>query len=619
MNSNIQIRLRIVIYLAAAFLVTLMLRLYFLQVISGDIYAEMATENVSRSASIIAPRGNIYDRNGKLLVKSIPVAAVAVQPDILLDNEEALQLLAGYLDMPVSDIRKELEDANISYLERVFIKTGIDRPTIIKIEESSDSLPGVEVVDVYLREYEYGVLASHILGYTGEIDEEKLSSGQYGGDYAGGDQIGLTGLEEQYESVLKGEKGKLVYEVDPLGRPVRIIEKTEPVSGSDIYLTIDIELQNVAEEALLNGILEARDKTIKDTDENYIVPGGAAVVLDAKNGEILAMASYPTYDPEVFSGGISVEDWEYLNDAENQYPLNNRAVLSYPPGSTFKVVTSYAGLMENIISEYSVFSCHGVWFGLGSDFPKYCWNKSGHGSLNIRQAIRDSCDIYFYQVGYGLFLKLDNAEELLQKYARDFGFGSKTGIDLPSEDKGRIPDREWKKEYFKENVENTVWYPGDTVNMSIGQGDILVTPLQMAMVYATVANKGIQYQPHLVMGIKDQHQGAELEETVKNWKDLELDENYMDIIEDGLSMVVKSGGTAWYAFRNFPLDEIPLAGKSGTAEVFGKQDYAWFASYGPIGNPEYVIVIMLEQAGGGSSNVAPIIEKIYRYLFELDG
>jgi len=619
LNSNIQIRLRIVIYLAAAFLVTLMLRLYFLQVISGDIYAEMATENVSRSASIIAPRGNIYDRNGKLLVKSIPVAAVAVQPDILLDNEEALQLLAGYLDMPVSDIRKELEDANISYLERVFIKTGIDRPTIIKIEESSDSLPGVEVVDVYLREYEYGVLASHILGYTGEIDEEKLSSGQYGGDYAGGDQIGLTGLEEQYESVLKGEKGKLVYEVDPLGRPVRIIEKTEPVSGSDIYLTIDIELQNVAEEALLNGILEARDKTIKDTDENYIVPGGAAVVLDAKNGEILAMASYPTYDPEVFSGGISVEDWEYLNDAENQYPLNNRAVLSYPPGSTFKVVTSYAGLMENIISEYSVFSCHGVWFGLGSDFPKYCWNKSGHGSLNIRQAIRDSCDIYFYQVGYGLFLKLDNAEELLQKYARDFGFGSKTGIDLPSEDKGRIPDREWKKEYFKENVENTVWYPGDTVNMSIGQGDILVTPLQMAMVYATVANKGIQYQPHLVMGIKDQHQGAELEETVKNWKDLELDENYMDIIEDGLSMVVKSGGTAWYAFRNFPLDEIPLAGKSGTAEVFGKQDYAWFASYGPIGNPEYVIVIMLEQAGGGSSNVAPIIEKIYRYLFELDG
>ena len=266
-------------------------------------------------------------------------------------------------------------------------------------------LPGVEVVDVYLREYEYGVLASHILGYTGEIDEEKLSSGLYSGDYSGGDQIGLTGLEEQYENILRGEKGELVYEVDPLGRPVSIIEERDPVSGNDLYLTIDIELQKVTEEALSSGIMEVREKTLTNSDEHYKVTGGAVVVLNAKNGEVLSMASYPTYDPGIFSGGISAQDWAYLNDAENQYPLNNRAVLSYAPGSVFKVVTAYAGLQENIISEYSTFTCRGTWYGLGSDFPKNCWSRSGHGSLSIRGAIKNSCDIYFYEVGLWTFCK----------------------------------------------------------------------------------------------------------------------------------------------------------------------------------------------------------------------
>ena len=305
MNSNIRIRLRIIIYLVMAVLIALLLRLYFLQVISGEVFAEMATESISRRTEITAPRGNIYDRNGKLLVKSIPVSAVAVQPHILLQDGEALELLSGYLDMPVQSVRDKLEDADISYLERVFLKTGIDKPTVIKIRENSAMLPGVEVVDIYFREYQYGVLASHILGYTGEIDEEKLSSGLYSGDYSGGDQIGLTGLEEQYENTLRGEKGELVFEVDPLGRPVSIIEEREPVSGNDLYLTIDIELQKVAEEALYRGIMEVREKTLTNSDEHYKVTGGAVVVLNAKNGEVLSMASYPTYDPGIFSGGIS--------------------------------------------------------------------------------------------------------------------------------------------------------------------------------------------------------------------------------------------------------------------------------------------------------------------------
>ena len=556
MSSSI--RFKIIIYFTIGVLAALLLRLYFIQIISGEIFAEMASESISRRTSIAAPRGNIYDRNGKLIAKSIPVSAIAAQPHILLQSDEAIELLSDYIGIPAAEIRKKLENTNISYLEKVFLKTGIDKPTMIRIKESSDRLPGVEIVDVFLREYNYGVLGSHILGYTGEIDEERLASELYSGDYSGGDLIGLTGLEEKYESMLRGEKGEIVYEVDPIGRPVRVIEERPAVSGNDLYLTIDIDLQKITEEILSDQIMAVRKKTLINSDEHYIVSGGAVVVLSAKNGEVLSMASFPTYDPGIFSGGISPQDWTYLNDTENYFPLNNRAIMSYAPGSVFKIVTAYSGLEENIVSEYSTTTCNGIWYGLGSDFPKLCWRKSGHGNLSIRAAIKNSCDIYFYTVGYGLFVKMDNIGELLQKYSRMFGFGQETGIDLPSEDEGRVPDREWKKEYFADRIENTVWFPGDTVNISIGQGDLLVTPLQMAVAYSIIANRGIQYEPHLVKEIKDPYGDLYVGSTTPDWKDIEMDEYYMEIIEDGLNMVTSPGGTAAYAFRKQSTTLTPI-------------------------------------------------------------
>ncbi|MCK5566998.1 MAG: hypothetical protein KAI62_03740, partial [Actinomycetia bacterium] len=261
MNSGIRIRLKIIIYIIFALLTALVLRLYFLQVISGELYAEMASESITRERTITAPRGNIYDRNGKLLVRSIPVAAVAVEPHLLLSDDEAIELLGGYIDMDAGKIRGILEDADVSYLERVFLKTGIEKPVIIAIKENISRLPGVEIVDVYLREYKYGVLASHILGYTGEIDEERLESDRYGDGYSGGDQIGLTGLEEYYENMLKGEKGSIIYEVDPLGKPVSIRQEIPAEKGNDLYLTIDIDLQKVTEEILHSRIMEVREKT----------------------------------------------------------------------------------------------------------------------------------------------------------------------------------------------------------------------------------------------------------------------------------------------------------------------------------------------------------------------
>jgi penicillin-binding protein 2 len=599
-------------------LVILILRLYFLQVMSGELYSELAAESIAREKTIAAPRGNIYDRNGKLLVKSVPVKSVAVQPYIVSKNERAMEILSDCLDIPYSTIKEKMEESDVSYIERVVLKQDIDVATVIFLEENSDKLPGVEVIDIYLRQYSYGSLASHILGYIREISEEKLSSGEYDYNYEGGDQIGWGGLEETYENVLRGSKGKIVYEVDPMEIPVSILEEIEPIRGSDLYLTIDIELQKVAEEALYKSIMDVRQVKIKGTDEYYNAPGGAVVVLSPENGQILAMASYPTYDPGLFAGGISEEDWLNLNDPENYYPFLNRAVISFPPGSVFKIVTAYAGLGEDVITEETRFNCAGVWYGLGDNYPKYCWAEYGHGNLNIIGGIKNSCDVYFYQVGYGLYKKLGNSEELLQKYAKIFGFGSKTGVELPDEEEGLVPDTEWKKEYFKNQTGKSVWFPGDTVNMAIGQGDLLVTPLQMAQAFSILAEYGIKYEPHLVKEIKDNEEVLSAENLSEEYQDLQLNKNYISAIEDGLMEVVKPGGTAYGVFSDFPVKDIPIAAKTGTAEFYGRQDYAWFASYAPAGSPKYVIVAMIEEAGSGGSNVAPIAENIYRYLFNID-
>ena len=618
MGLNIKTRFRIIFYLLIIISVVMILRLYFLQIMSGGLYAELAAQNITREKTIPASRGDIYDRNGKLLVKSIPVKAVAVQPYVILENEEVIEILSDCLGIPYNRIKTKIEKSNVSYIERVVIKQDINAAEMIYIEENSSKLPGVEIIDVYLRQYNYGTLASHLLGYIKEIDEEELKSEEYKYNYEGGDQIGATGVEKTYESILRGRKGKIVYEVDPLGKPVNILEETKPVKGSDLYLTIDIDLQRITEEILYQSILEVRQKKISRTDEYYNVPGGAVVVLNPGNGQILAMASYPTYSPELFTGGISTENWDYLNDPENYYPLLNRAVRSFPAGSVIKIVPAYAGLAEGIISENSRFNCAGTWLMLGKDYPKYCWSKSGHGSLNIVGAIKNSCDIYFYNVGYGLFSKYNNTEELLQKYYRIFGFGSLTGSALPDEDAGLVSDKEWKKDYFKDQKEYSVWFPGDTVNMSIGQGDLLVTPLQMTQAFSIIVNRGIKYEPHLGKEIRDSEGIIFTDDSTVDYEDLNLNENFIEAIEKGLVEVIKPGGTGYGAFIDFPLDSIPVAGKTGTAEFFGKQDYAWFASYAPVNNPEYVIVAMFEEGGSGGGNVAPLVKKIYKYLFNVD-
>ena len=617
LDFRIKIRFRLIVYFLLIIVSVLIVRLYFLQVMSGQIYAQEASKNILRTVNIPAPRGNIYDRNGKILVRSIPVPAVSVDPIVVINNEDVINILSEKLKMSKYEIIKKLNKSNISYLERIILKQNIDYETMIFFKENKNMLPGVEIITLFYREYEYGSLAAHILGYTGEIDENRLKLSQYSVGYEGGDQIGLTGVEEVYEKLLKGSKGKIVYEVDPIGKPKSVVEEVQFTPGNDLYLTIDINLQKEVEEILANSIMAIRERKLPKSEEFYKVPGGSVVVLNARNGEVLAMASYPTYDPSVFTGGISQKDWIYLNDPENMYPLNNRAVMGYAPGSVFKLVTAYAALNEEITNKSRLILCTGIWYGLGRDFPKSCWASGGHGALNIVGAIKNSCDIYFYELGYELFLKNKNADELLQKYAKIFGFGNATGIDLSIEEHGVIPDSKWKKEFFKEQKDKTIWFPGDSVNMAIGQGDILVTPLQMALAYSILANHGLKYTPHVGLEIKDAL-GNNLATLGDNAPlDLEMNQEYIKIIEEGLLQVVNQG-TAAGRFAGFPLKDIPVAGKTGTAEVAGKQDSAWFVCYAPANKPEYIIVVMLEQAGGGSSAAVPIARQIMEYLFGLD-
>jgi len=616
LDSFTKIRLKIVTYFLLLLMAGLVARLYFMQVMTGELYASQARQSLLRSKNIPAPRGNIYDRNGKLLVKSIPAPSVAIDPRIVSGNEDVINELCQKLDLDRFELLEKISKSNISYLERIIIKQDIDYGTMIYFTENKDRLPGVEIVDVFLRQYEYGNLAAHVLGYTGEVDEERLKMSKYSIGYEGGDQIGLTGIEDTYENVLKGAKGKITYEVDPQGKPNNTVEKIPYIPGNDLYLTIDIDLQKTVEEILANSIAEIRQKKEIGTTDNYKVPGGAVVVLDPESNEVLAMASYPTYDPSVFTGGISAVNWAYLNDPKNDFPLNNRAIMGYAPGSVFKLVTAYAAQSEGIINTGRYITCSGVWNGLGEDFPKWCWAKGGHGALNIFGAIQNSCDIFFYELGYELLIKNKNADELLQKYSRIFGFGSKTGIDLPNEGAGVVPDKAWKKEYFKDQKQNTIWFPGDTVNMAIGQGDMLVSPLQMAEAYSILINRGMEFTPHIGKQAKDANGETFAELSGAEAVNLELNGQYMENIEKGLGLVVSSG-TAAGRFIGFPLKEIPVAGKTGTAEVAGKQSLAWFVTYAPIEKPEYLIVVMLEQAGGGSVSAAPIAVKIYDYLFNI--
>jgi penicillin-binding protein 2 len=617
-QDNLQRRIAILgIIIMIAFAV-LFARLWFMQIVSGNDYRKKAEGNRIREISIEAPRGRILDRNGRVIVKNRNALTIAVVPAELKENRKAvIGRLSRLLDMGEKEIAFKIEKSQDPNRRAVLLKSDVGEETVTYIREHQREFPGVIAGTRPVREYPYSSLAAHVIGYLGEINPETLKE-KKGKGYQAGDEIGLSGVESTYDEELRGKVGKYRLEVDAQGNSIREISRQEARSGRSMRLTIDQDVQTLVESSLKSGVENARSRQDPESPKTYQASGAAAVVMDPKTGEVIAMASYPTFNLNDFVGGISDKIWKELTDPGNMYPLNNRAIMSeLPPGSIFKIVTASSALQEGIAGTTAQFDCERVFTkGEFKDYPKYCW--STHHQIDFYHGIVQSCDIVFYELGYDFYLRQNqNQGKPLWEYARDWQLGKRTGIDLVSEMDGRIPSPEWKKEFNKSNPAYQVWYPGDTLNMAIGQGDILVTPLQMAYVYGGLANGGKFIKPHLMQVLEDEDGKVVKRAGTETTAELELNPANKDFVVQALTNVVQGKGTAAATFEGFPVDQIPVAGKTGTSEIAGKQPTAWFVCFAPAGDPKYVVAVAIEQGGHGGESAAPVARRILEGLFDL--
>ncbi len=582
-------------------------KLWSMQMVRGDYYEDLSVQNRTRTVTTAAPRGRILDRNGVELVRNRALLAVTAYSD-LVDDPVLVRHLSNVLGMPYAAVRRNIRDNTEGAQAQHTIATDVRRSTIAYIQEHAGEFEGVTVVDRTEREYPYGTLACHVLGYTGTITAEQLeaqdSEERDEGSivYETGDIVGQAGVEAQYESLLQGVRGEQTVTVDAAGNVTGQVGEVPPRSGTDIRLTLDVNIQRACEEGLAYAISISKQFGYNEAGN------GAMLCLDCTNGEILGMASTPTYDPSVFIGGISNDAWSQLNGEESGNPLLNRAIGGqYMSASTIKPLSALAGLEYGVYSSTRTTTCTGYWTGDGEAYGKWCWDHSGHGVMTLEDGIIYSCDPVFYDIGHDFFYDKDNPEGLQEMFRR-WGLGSTTGVDLPSEQAGRVPDAAWKKEYFSDySDEDRTWNPGDMSNIVIGQGDLLVTPLQMACAYMGIANGGKEYTPHVFLSAlaRDGEGGDSYRYNETGSKErltAEVDSAYLDLVHSGLKrMIYEESATLAAHFSSLP---VTVAGKSGTGEKAGQDPYGWFITYAPYEDPKYVVCGVLEQGGfGGSSTV----------------
>ncbi len=585
----------------------LIFRLWFLQVLSGDQYVSLADDNRTRTVELEAPRGLIYDCNGKVLVGNRAGLSVGVLPMALKDEAVVIPRLASLLGMPVEDLAKKIAEAKKDpYRVTVLAEDVSEIPTVAYLEEHSLEFPGIRVEKTYLRDYVRPAFAAHILGYVGEISQENMNQERFR-SLPAGSIVGKEGLEYVYDSYLRGINGSRTVEVDYQGRAKRLLDTVKPTAGHNVVLTIDSTIQEVAERAIKEeGIDRARGA------EYEKAAAGVVIALDPRTGEILALTSYPDYDPTIFVNGLSAKENAALNAGDAHQPLTNRATMGlYPPASTFKAFIVATALQLGLVERDTVFNCPGTFSFSGQVLR--CWNLDGHGDVNLVEGIMESCDIYFYNLG--LLFNEQTTGMQIQAGARRFGFGQATGIDLPGESSGLVPDDVWKAAHGATDVDR-LWMPGDDVNLSIGQGNLLVTPLQLAVAYAAIANGGKVMVPHLAKSVTDAGGTVIHQFAAEVVRDLELDSPTYGPLYEGLNLVTSETlGTAYKAFVGFP---IAVAGKTGTAEKLPEDDYAWFVGYAPADNPEIVVVALVEQGGHGSSVAAPVVRRVMEAYFQTE-
>jgi penicillin-binding protein 2 len=637
-SSPLRARLSVLSVLMVVLFLALSSRLWYLQVLAGERYGDLAEGNRVRQVVVEAPRGRILDQHGRVMVRNRAAWAVTVKPSQLGDRErEVLARLARVLGTTTGRLRERLRDYTGSPLRGIPVAEDVPARQLFYLTEHADQFPGVAPEVLALREYPAGTIAAHVLGYVGEISAEELKQKRYKG-YQAGDIIGKAGVELTYDRWLRGRDGVQDLEVNAAGEVMRALGGRAPVPGKDLRLTVDLDLQQTAEQALADGMKAARGLADSERGGTYPAPAATAVVLDPDDGGLLALASLPQYDPRRFVGGISRRDFAAYNQDPDK-PLLNRAVQSaYPPGSTWKPFTALAGLRTGVITPSTTFTCPGS-FTLGN-YTKRDWTSRGHGSVALTDSLRLSCDVYYYNLG-ARFLAAESAQEdrgakvdeQMQATARDFGFGSQPDLDLPFEVEGTVPTRSWRKKYWEQHKKEYCagssalyqelcrygwrWQGGDNLNIAIGQGDLQVSPLQLALGYGAVANGGTVYRPHVGQAVIDPVSGRPVRTvTPRVAQASKVPGGALAAVGQALA-TVPAGGTATSAFAGFPLDRFPVAGKTGTADLPPKAPFAWFASFAPVGDPRYVVVVMVEQGGHGGESAAPVARAIYQKLFGL--
>ncbi|MFU9974784.1 penicillin-binding protein 2 [Fannyhessea vaginae] len=611
-SSHFKSRINATGIFAGTVIGALFMRLWNMQVISSSSYTEQAEKNRTRSISTHAARGRILDRNGAVLVGNRPSLVVLAEQSVLEDEAE-LHILAALIGIPKAVLRLKIEDSSQGLQRGRVIAVDVSRRVVSFINAHPSLFDGVSIEARSQRSYPLGSLAGQVLGYTGVITSEQLKASQDNQDegkitYEPGDVVGQSGIEASYENVLQGIKGEQVVFVDADGNIVNHSSSVEAQSGSDVVLTLDADIQKAAEDSLSSTIKRLQEHGKPDCF------GGCAIAMDVTNGEIIAMASAPSFSPNVFVGGISSDDWDMLSSKSSHNPLLNRGIGGqYPSASTIKPLSALAALNEGIATPQSSYMCTGYWTGFGAAFGQYCWLHTGHGPMTLQTGITHSCDVVFYEVGKGFFYSSN--KDGLQQMFKKWGLGSKSQIDLPGELQGRIPDEAWKREYFASYPDDAkAWQGGDNTNLAIGQGDLLVTPLQMLCVYAGIANRGSIPQPHLMKSIKStSNSGSIIDYKCSTRISVDEKDEYMDLIQRGLYGVIYEESQAQAS--HFTNMKEKVAGKTGTAETSHETPTGWFIAYAPYDKPRYVVASVLENSGFGSDGAMYVVRDILGALY----
>jgi len=653
LDRSTGLRLAFLAALGLLLLAALLARLWFLQVLAGDRFAELADSNRLRTVVAQAPRGHILASDGRELVVNRPALALTADRQSLMNAAgqprdagaaRSVARLAELLELEEEVLIRRINDVRYSPFRPVPVAIDVEPAVVLVVRQNQELFPGISAETLPVRDYPEGELAAHLVGYLGQVSREELAEQRFA-DYRGGDLIGRGGLEQSYEAELRGRGGQEIFVVNRRNIVIDLQSQRAPEPGLDLVTWLDLDAQRATEVALREGIVASR--SIRRTDGRLLPStAGSAIVLDARTGGVVAMASYPTYDPQEFVGGVSADYWAFVNDPAQGQPLNNRPIAGqYPPGSVYKIVSGAAMFEAGLATPSTLVGCPGSYTVADVTFRN--WNPANEGPMNLSTALKRSCDTYFYNLAFRQWQaeqRQEQPDEIMQRVSREFGMGARLGIDLPGEQAGVIPGREWREEFwlrfrdgYCERAERAavgslerellsdlcrfggIWRGGDAVNMSIGQGDVLTTPLQIAAAYQAIANDGVLLRP--TVGRELRTADGELVRIIEPevLSELDLSPAELRAIQQGLERVImEPGGTAVGAFSGFPLQQVPVAGKTGTAERKPRVPYAWFAAYAPIGDPRYVVVVSVEEGGGGSQTAAPIARRILEHLFGIE-